>query len=63
MPDESCPSCGQEFDVVWGVTVGDSGDYQPVFGGPVALDTARCTNCNIGFKRVDGGPWLPWGGQ
>lgn len=63
MPEESCPQCGQEFDVVWGVTIGDSGDYERVFGGLVAFDTARCNSCNISFKRSDGGPWLQGGVQ
>ena len=63
MPEESCPDCGQEFEVVWGVTVGDSGEYEPVFGGPVAFDTAQCNNCNTSFKRTDGGSWLRQGGR
>lgn len=62
MPEESCPECGHEFEVVWGVSVGDSEDYEPVFRGSVAFDTAQCDNCNTSFKRTDGGRWLRTGG-
>jgi hypothetical protein len=41
---------------MWQVAVGDSGGYQPVFGGPVVLDVGRCNQCNINLERVDGGP-------
>ena len=51
--DESCPECGRELEVVWGVSIGDPGSYEPAFGGPVAFDTARCNSCNISFKRAD----------
>lgn len=63
MPEESCPQCGKELEVVWGVTIGDSGDYEPVFGGPVTFDAAKCNSCNISFKRADGGPWRRQGAQ
>ena len=54
---EACPQCGQEFEVVWGVTVGDSGDYTPVFGGPVAYDKALCDRCHLNFERTNHGLW------
>ena len=56
MPSELCPQCGHELDVIWAVSIGDSGDYEPVFGGPVAFDMAQCNSCNLSFKRADGGP-------
>src|SRR5438046_1303150 len=38
-----CPECGEEFEVVWGVSIAaHADDYTPVFGGPVVIDYARC---------------------
>lgn len=54
---EVCPRCGEELEVVWGVTVGDSGDYRPVFGGPVSFDQARCNHCRLSFDRQSDGVW------
>jgi hypothetical protein len=42
VPAFVCPECGQDFESMWQVAVGDSGGYQPVFGGPVVLDVGRC---------------------
>jgi hypothetical protein len=53
----ACPDCDDEFESVWDVTVDDSGEYPPVFGGPVTLEIGRCNNGNNSFERVDGGPW------
>jgi hypothetical protein len=54
---EACPRCGEEFEVVWGVTVGDAGGYEPVFGGPVSFDKARCDHCRLMFERTGDGVW------
>jgi hypothetical protein len=63
VPAFVCPECGQDFESMWQVAVGDSGEYQPVFGGPVVLDVVRCNNCNMNLERVDGGPWHRQGSQ
>ena len=63
VPEYECPECGAAFDSLWHVTVGESGGYKSVFGGPVALDMGRCNNCNIDFERTDGGSWRRQGGR
>lgn len=57
VPEYACPNCGEEFDSVWHVTVGDAGDYKPVFGGPVELGIGRCNTCNMSFERRNDGQW------
>ena len=53
MPEESCPQCGQDLEVVWGVTIGDSGDYQPVFKCATTRTTSK--NCrNTGRRKSVG---------
>ena len=63
MPENACPQCGEEFEVIWGVSIGDAGNYRPVFGGPVAFDKARCDRCHFTFERSANGPWRREGAQ
>lgn len=57
VPEYACPGCGGVFPAVWQVTVGESDRYEPVFGGPVALDLGRCEHCNISYEQRGRGLW------
>jgi hypothetical protein len=63
VPKFACPECGQPFEPVGQVAIGDPGGYQPVFGGPVVLDVGRCDNCNTNLERVNGGEWHRQGSE
>jgi hypothetical protein len=52
--ESACPECGEAFESVWHVTVGASGEYQPVFGGPVTLEMGQCKNCNCSSDATAG---------
>jgi hypothetical protein len=56
--EHRCPECGEEFEVVWGVSIGaHADDYTPVFGGPVVIDYGRCATCHREYERTSAGPW------
>ncbi|MDQ1680166.1 MAG: hypothetical protein QOI42_1025 [Frankiaceae bacterium] len=58
MQEHRCPECGEEFEVVWGVSIGaHADDYTPVVGGPVVIDYGRCATCHREYERTSAGPW------
>lgn len=56
LTDYRCPDCGQEFEAVWRVTVGDSTGYTAVLA-PEVRDVANCGSCDARFERTEGGHW------